>query len=80
MGGGGGEGESIRGCFSFSYKKYKWHFYQKNLPGGGGGGVRWAVGRGVVKESKKKNGISVYMRSMNGISNRRTCQVEGEAQ
>ena len=46
----------------------------------GGGGVRWAVGRGVVKESKKKNGISVYMRSMNGISNRRTCQVEGEAQ
>ena len=38
-----------------------------------GGGVRWAVGRGVVKESKKKNGISVYMRSVNGISNRRTC-------
>ena len=38
MGGGGGEGESIRGCFSFSYKKYKWHFYQENLPGGGGGG------------------------------------------
>ena len=33
-----------------------------------------------MKESKKKNGISVYMKSMNGISNRRTCQVEGEAQ
>ena len=67
-------------AFPFHIRSTSGTSIRKTCQVGGGGGVRWLVGRGVVKESKKKNGISVYMRSMNGISNRRTCQVEGEAQ
>ena len=38
------------------------------------------VGRGWGEENQTENAFSFCMRSMNGTSNRRTCQVGGEAQ